>query len=114
MKHLLKAALIATALASPVSGEGIYIECINSADPNQKDGWTLYPDLMRFTFGRDPLEHSSEILVWNDRVVGWAAAQENLWFVLTYVLNLETMQMMEAYVEDYRVVETLYRCTRPL
>ncbi|WP_340296628.1 MULTISPECIES: hypothetical protein [unclassified Roseobacter] len=114
MKHLLTAALIATALASPVRGESVYIECSDLGARHIKEGWTLYPDTMLVTYEDVPMEFSHAIIKWTDEIVAWTWSSDIGKFVFTYVLDLETMQMLEAYVTNLRVLETRYQCTRPL
>jgi hypothetical protein len=97
MKHLLTAALIATALASPVRGEVIEFDCVNQERPRDVRYLTIETELKLAVVDRFDLTEL-RFVDWRDNAITWQQRyqdQQNLEFFI--------------FDEHYRLTSTNFR-----
>lgn len=122
MKHLLPAALIATALASPVSGEITQIICEWPNDDFEPISFQI--DTERQTIFQVGSSDDWEVtsLIWNDEFIGWVDtlndSSTSIYIIKSFLLNRQSLALQARIVWDdmwdTNPLDTTLRCTRPL
>ena len=123
MKHLLTAALIATALTSPVRGEVITLICTDGRtymDPISgemilmQSEYQLDKDLMTVWVSRYLNPDPIPLAFWSDEAIGWMYQNIHFPELSSEVLDIETMRLSSATVTNEGVTQRQQNCTRPL
>ncbi|WP_340302023.1 hypothetical protein [Roseobacter sp. HKCCD7870] len=128
MKHILTAALIATALASPVRGETITLICTDGRtywDDVRREAilvqseFVLDKDLMTVSVSRFLNPGPIPLAFWSDEAIGWMYQSlplpNDLHGALhSAVLDIKTMRLSSAVVSNEGITQRQENCTRPL
>jgi hypothetical protein len=124
MKHLLTAALIAAALASPVRGGVISLICTDGStymDPISgelilmQSEYQLDKDLMTVWVSRYLNPDPIPLAFWSDEAIGWMYQSSNFpGSIHSAVLDIETMRLSSAVVTNEGITQRQQNCTRPI
>ena len=127
MKHLLAAALIATALASPVRGEIISVACemLPNEETNTFFVWQttfiLDTDAETVSWPDDqPVsDDNSEFMnfIWHSDFIAWQSVRERLGMVTSFYLHRKSLEMQQSVYfasQPDRAEFANLQCARPI
>ena len=125
MKHLLTTALIATALASPVRGEEVFLSCFDTHDLDLSFSLTINTSTWSAIYHDERGEYRAETLFvdpYGERHVTWLVDQaeaEDRFAPSIIILERTTLRALEMSIDSELVFRDLhgrllFQCVRPL